>query len=270
MGAYCIYYTHTYAVAFPLLRQLLCQSGELITGKQICLGSPHRTHTNTNKHTHTHTSLLLISQASLPSIRAPGAWSCLPATQTPLGAGSPEGRHRGWGTSQRLSPCCPGAPAFSPAAASQANQSTYGNSHTPPDREDNTLCRRRWHQHTDLCTHDICTHIHKKRNAWDETNECRNADDSARQSLPPVNTTLMCWLSGGWMAAVWSIPHDEDETTKINKDKQANTNSENNSDVHIRTIENSHLKEFSNLIHHFGHCSPVHDTERAELDAECL
>ena len=72
------------------------------------------------------------------------------------------------------------------------------------------------------------------------------------------------------MAAVWSIPHDEDETTKINKDKQANTNSENNSDVHIRTIENSHLKEFSNLIHHFGHCSPVHDTERAELDAECL
>ena len=55
MGAYCIYYTHTYAVAFPLLRQLLCQSGELITGKQICLGSPHRTHTNTNKHTHIHT-----------------------------------------------------------------------------------------------------------------------------------------------------------------------------------------------------------------------
>ena len=187
MGAYCIYYTHTYAVAFPLLRQLLCQSGELITGKQICLGSPHRTHTNTNKHTHTHTSLLLISQASLPSIRAPGAWSCLPATQTPLGAGSPEGRHRGWGTSQRLSPCCPGAPAFSPAAASQANQSTYGNSHTPPDREDNTLCRRRWHQHTDLCTHDICTHIHVEKKEMLEMKQM----SAGMQTTLPVNPCLL-------------------------------------------------------------------------------
>lgn len=142
MGACCTYHTHTYAIAFPWLRQLLCQSGELITGKQICLGSPHRTRTNTN----IHITLLSVSQASFPSIRAPGAWSRLPAIQALLGAGSPEGRHCGQGTSLQFSHCCPGAPAFTPAAASQANQSTYDNSHIPPDRRRQHTLQR--HTHT--------------------------------------------------------------------------------------------------------------------------
>lgn len=52
-------------------------------GKQICLGSPHRTHTNPNKHTHTHTHPSspypkLLFPASGP--QEPGAASRLPGT----------------------------------------------------------------------------------------------------------------------------------------------------------------------------------------------
>lgn len=169
----------------------------------------------TQTNTHIHTSLLPVSPAHLPSVRAPGAWSCLPATQAPLGGGSPEGRRCGWGTPQRLSPCCPGAPAFTPAAASRANQSAYDNLHIPPDREDNT------HTHTFVHSWCICTQTPEKY--FSEKNQ-----EEAETGLLVNSCLLFTWywcgdsLWAGWQlteGGEWSIPHDR----QINKEKQANT-----------------------------------------------
>lgn len=128
---------HTCAPAFPWLQQLLCQSGELIMGKQICLASPppHPPHTHIHSHTRTdiHRALLPVSPASVSSItQEPGAASRLPgATQNQRPRGK---RCSGWMPSW-LSSRCPRAPAFTPAASPQPHQSTYDNSQMPPNRK---------------------------------------------------------------------------------------------------------------------------------------
>lgn len=111
----------TYAAAFPWLQQLLCQSGKLITGKQICLESPHRTHTN--KCTHTHTFLpssqhlchcSISSQHEGPkSLQVPRSYSNTTRSWKSRGkllrlGGTPPSSHL----------CYPGASALTPAAMS--------------------------------------------------------------------------------------------------------------------------------------------------------
>lgn len=110
---------HTHAIAFPLLWQLLCQSGELIMGKQICLGSPGRAqHIDAHRHvTHTQTH---VPPPWLPSFlfqrQGPRSLEQPPGYQAQPRAGGPEGRRSGGGSHLGSPPCCPEAPLFSPTA----------------------------------------------------------------------------------------------------------------------------------------------------------
>lgn len=120
---------HTCATAFPSLWQLLCQSGELIMGKQIC-SPPSPTHTQR-------------APAPIQSLclqhhgpQEPGAASRLPGAAQRQ---KPGGKRHGRWMPSRLSSCCPGAPAFTPAASSQPHQSTYDNSQMPPNRKQTRL-----------------------------------------------------------------------------------------------------------------------------------
>lgn len=122
---------HTYAAAFPSLWQLLCQSGELITGKQICLGSPSR------KHTRAHTYKPLPSSLfpkfffqrrgggggdgggrGLESLEQPAGWQPQP---------EPEARREAAAVSAA---CCPQAPVFGPQSACVTVPHHTGSLHT--------------------------------------------------------------------------------------------------------------------------------------------
>lgn len=88
---------HTCATAFPSLWQLLCQSGELIMGKQICSPPPQ----------HTHKELLPPSKASVSSITAPRSLELPPGYQAPLRGRSPEGSATAGGCHHGSPPAAP-------------------------------------------------------------------------------------------------------------------------------------------------------------------